>query len=297
MGFLLQSLDRLLPDPRPAVAFEIGDGILLGARCSGRRSARAIAQRELPKTGAVDPGAAKEALREAVGEIVAELGPVPSPHASVLLPDSGTRMMVLEFDRLPLRPQELRRAVEDRLGSSLPFDPGDARIAYRVQRAGDRNSVLVTAASAGRVRACERAFEEAGLLPGYVGLAAAAALNLVATGPMALLLRVGERALTMVAVERSAVRLVRRIAVPGPPGEDSEATLGEILADLYPTLAYIEENLGTPVTRLLLSGFGGLLPRALQAMRAEIAFPVDPLDGRKDGGLPVGEGLEGYVRG
>ena len=296
MRSLLQFLDRLLPDPQPALVFEIGDGELAGARRSGR-SIQALARRQLPADAEAGPGAAAEALRLAASEILAEIEPVPSPHAAILLPDTGTRMMVFEFDRLPLRSREVRRAVEERFANSLPCEPGDARIAYCAQGAGQSNSVLATAASASFVRACEEGLEAAGLLPGYVGLATVSTLSLVEPGPMAVLVKVGGEALTIVAVEHSVVRLVRRIALPGPFGPASGTGLDEILADLFPTLVYIEENLGTAVSRLLLSGFGDLLEPALEAMRSEFEFPVDPLVGSDSAGTTCGAGLAGYVHG
>ncbi len=296
MGLLLQSLDRLLPDPQASLVFEIGDGAVIGARRSGT-SVRAVAERRLPETDDEDSVTSVAPLHRAVSEILAELAPIPSPHVAVLLPDSATRIMVFEFEKLPLRTQELRRAVEERFGHSLPFDPNDVRIAFRAQGVDGRNSILATAASVEFVRMSEGAFEEAGLLPGYVGPSTTAALNLIEPGPMALLMKMGRASLTMVAVEHAAVRLVRRIAVADPFGTERDAALNEILADLFPTLVYIEENLGTSVSRLLLSGFGDLLGPARTRMESEFAFAVDPLLGSEDSGSPWGAGLMGYVHG
>ncbi len=296
MGFLLQSLDRVLPDPQPALVFEIGDGALLGARRSGA-SVRALAERRLADSDDGEPSAAAAAMTQAASEILTELEPIPSPHIAVLLPDSATRLSVFEFDKFPLRSQELRKAVEERFGHSLPFEPSDTQIAFRTQHIGSRDSVLATAASVGYVRACEAAFEEVGLLPGYVSLSTTAALNLIQPGPMALLMQLGRAALTMVAVEHSVVRLVRRIAIADTFEAEQGSALDEVLADLYPTLVYIEENLGTRVSRLFLSGFGSLLSPALGAMQAEFEFPVEPLLGADDTGAPWGAGLMGYVHG
>ncbi len=294
MRFLLQSLDRLLPDPQPTLVFEIGDGAVIGVRRSGS-SIHAFSERHLPPTEDGESSADTGALEWAVSEILADLEPISGPHVAVLLPDSAVRVMVFEFDKLPLRSLELRRAVEERFGHSLPFDRDDARIAFRTQSAGDRNSVLATAASGEHVRTTEAAFEKAGLLPGYVGPSTAAALNLIQPGPMALLMKRGRTALTMVAVEHSVVHLVRRIAVADTPEPEQDSALNEILADLFPTLVYIEENLGNRVSSLMLAGFEGPLGAALESMGTDFGFPVEPLLGDAGAVPPWGAGLMGYV--
>lgn len=297
MGILLQTLDRLMPDPQPALVFEIGDGILCGARRSGQ-SIEARTSRPLPlppdEALAGEPAAV---LESAVEEILPELAPLPSPHVAVLLPDHETRMAVFEFEKLPRRPQELRRSVEERFSHSLPFDARSARIAYRTQGGSRRPSVLATAASAAHVRQCESAFGAAGLLPGYVGLSTATVLNLIDAGPMTVLVKLGGEAMTLVAVEGGLVRLVRRIALAIPSEAEAEDAIGEILADLFPTIVYIEENLRTPVSRLLLCGFGELLGPALEIMRSELQTSVESLLDSSSGGEALAPGLLGYVHG
>lgn len=297
MGLLLQALDRLLPDPQPALVFEIGDGILCGARRSGQ-ALEARAFRPLPPPrGEVPEEERSDALQSAVKEILPELAPLPSPHVAVLLPDRETRMAVFEVEKLPRRPQELRRSVEERFRHSLPFDARSARIAFRAQGGPRRPSVLATAASAAHVRQWESAFEAAGLLPGYVGLSTAAVLNLIEAGPMTVLVKLGGGALTIIATEDGVVRLVRRIALAIRSDVEAEDAVGEILADLFPTIVYVEENLRAPVSRLLLCGFGELLGPALAIMRSELQIPVESLlDENGDGESPA-PGLLGYVHG
>ena len=292
MGFLLQALDRLLPDPQPALVFEIGDGTLLGVRREGR-TVQASAERPLPlpEEEDSDQGLAT-GLQPAVEEILQELDPLPSPHVAVLLPDYETRLAVFDLDKPPRLGQELRRSVEERFSNSLPFE---ARIAYRAQGSPRRPSVLATAASAPRVRQCESAFEAAGLIPGYVGLSTAAVLNLVDDGPMTVLVKVGREALTMVAIEDGVVRLVRRIALPTPAPAEAEDAVGEILADLFPTIVYIEENLRAPVSRLLLCGFGELLAPALAILQSEVQVSAESLLDEDAAGDSWGAGLLGYL--
>lgn len=297
MRFLMQAVNRLLPDPPPALVFELGDGFLLGARRSAQ-SIEASAERALPSgAGAASGPGPDPALVNAINGILRELAPLSSPQAAVLLPDREARLAVFDLDRMPRRARDLRRAVEERFGQSLPFSVRDAHIAYRTQGSARRPSVLAAAASARIVRRCEAAFEAAGLVPGHVGLATAAALNLIEAGPMTVLAKLGGGALTIVATEEGQVRLVRRIALAIPDAADPASAVDEILADLFPTIVYIGENLRTPVWRLLLCGFGDLLQPATEIMQSEVQVPVETLSGASRDGASMGAGLLGYVHG
>ena len=295
MGFLLQALDRILPDPPPPLVFEIGEKAVLGARRSGR-NVLGRAERNLPAPrNAEPPNGAPDGLGEAVKRLLGDLEPLPRPHAAVLLPDNRTRLAVFEFDRLPRRTGDLRHAVEERFRNSLPFGSESARIAFRVQEGPDPPSVLATAASAPFVRHCERAFEDAGLIPGFVGSASAASLNLVEDEGITVLLKLASESMTMAAVEDGVARLVRCIALPLDLDADTDQALREILADLYPTLAYIEESLGTAASLLRLAGQGDLFQVALEALPSELAIPVLPVREGAGTGRACDAGLTGYI--
>lgn len=295
MGFLLQALDRLLPDPPPRLVFEVGSATIAGVRRAGATVlARASRTLPAPANGSSDIG---DRLGGALQELLPDLAPLPSPQAALLLPDDETRLAVFEFAKLPRGSQELRHAVEERFRNSLPFDLGAARIAFQAQEGTQPPSVLAAAAPGPLVHSCEDAFEQVGLLPQYVGLSSAAALNLVSGPDMALLAKLGERALTMAAVHGGSVRLVRRIAFPdGLPAQDSDA-VREIAADLYPTLIYIAENLEQPVSKLLLCGFEETLALELEALSPELGCPVAPLLEAGADGQQEPAGLQGYLHG
>lgn len=295
MGFLLQALDRLLPDPLPALVFEVGEWTVVGARRDGQ-AILARAERDLPGLQSAEPpNDLPDGLTEAIPDLLGELEPLPSPHAAVLLPDHQTRLALFEFDKLPRKASDLRQAVERRFRNSLPFDPQFARIAFHVQESSDPPTVLATAASAPYVRRCEEAFEEAGLIPGYVGAASATALNLVKDQGTALLLKLAGESMTMAAIEDGTARLVRRIALPAKLATDTDQALREILSDLFPTLVYIEENLGTVVSLLRLAGRGELFRAAVAALPGELDIPVLPVQHGTGEGLTCDAGLLGYI--
>ena len=294
---LLQALDRLLPDPEPPLVIEIGDRAVAGARRSGR-AVLERAERPLPRADGAGAGdAATDGLGTAVRELLHALSPLPGPHAAVLLPDAETRLAVFEFDRLPRRSRELRSAVEERFRKSLPFAIRSARIAYRAQAGGRRPSVLASAAPADYVARCERACEEAGLVPGYVGAAAVAALNLVADAGTTLLVKLGMRTMTMAAVEDGAVLLVRRIALPPDFAARPDSAVREIVSDLFPTLVYMEENLGKAAAQVLVAAPGSILGPALELLPREIAASVGPLVRAERPAGNCDAGLMGYIHG
>ena len=295
MSPLLQALGRLFPDPPPQLVFEIGAGAVLGARRSGRRVlARAERGLEAPATDAA-PGDPPSGLAEAVADILDEIGPAPSQHVAVLLPDDSTRLALFDFDQLPGKASDLRSSVERRFRNRLPFDARSARIAYRLQGDAGSPSVLATAAPAPYIRNCERAFERSGLLPGFVGAASASALNLLVDDGTSVLLKLAEGSMTLAAVEDRTVRLVRSVSLPATREVGTEAALGEILADLFPTLAFIEESLGASVSCLRLAGRGVLFQAALDALPRELACPVLPVGEGDPEGTTCDAGLLGYI--
>ena len=294
---LLQALNRLWPDPQPALVFELGGGVLMGARRSGT-AVLARAERELPEADlASDQPQPPDGLQDAIQAVLGELRPVPSPHAAVLLPDEAVRLALFEFDSLPRRAQDLRNAVEERFRNSLPFDSRLARITFHTQHGDGRPSVFAAAVANEYVLRCESAFEAAGLCPGFVGSSCAAALNLVDDDAMTVLLKHGDQAMTITAVEGGTVRLLRRIALPDLRGADAAAGVQEVLADVFPTLVYIEENLGRAVEHLLVAGFGEIQPALVEALPDEAGSPARPLLGHPLASASCGAGLMGYVHG
>ena len=296
MGFLLQALDKVLPDPQPELVFEIGDGTVTGARRS-RSQVLTHAERPLPPGAKLGPEPAVDgldSLRDVVVDVVRDLGTVNTPHAALLLPDNLGRLAVFEFDRVPRRSNELRRAVEDRFRQSFAFDTRTARVACHLQPGSRPPSVLAVTLPAAAVLHCEQAFKAAGLIPDYVGSSTVASLRLIEDPGMVALLKISPGVMTMIAVEDGVVRLVRQIALAPTFGDNADKALEEILADLFPTLVYIGERLERPASRLLLTGLDGLLADAVDILPSEVGCPVTPLT---DGAAPDAVGLRGYIHG
>ncbi len=297
---MLQLLNKLLPDPPPPLVFEIGDGLLTGVRRTGS-TIEARARLELPleivevsslEVKIVDTAA----LAVLFEELLLELAPIPRPTAALLLPDAASKLAVLEFDSLPSKPQELRSLIEFRLKKTVPFDVRAARLSYQVQTSRRTPSVLVAATPGEAVWPFEELLREFGLHLGFISLSSASMLNLVSAREMTLVTKLSGSIMTMAAIDESAVRLVRSVESPRASDVELESSLSKFVADLYPTFVYIEDNLGSPVSRLLLAGFGELTDPAAGYFSEQLGCQVEAL--RSPNGILGADdsGIEGYLQ-
>jgi len=90
--------------------------------------------------------------------------------------------------------------------------------------------------------------------------------------------------LTLMVLKEGVLKLVRCLE------------LGDVAADLYPTFAYVEDQLGAKAERLVLCGFGPLTEEYQRQFQKDLQIPVEAL--RTHVGAP-GEGnagLLGYLK-
>ncbi len=126
---------------RPTLACEIAaDRVLAGrAADTGRMVAMASARELAPGTmvpdlmeaNLRDGTAVRQAIESALGGVGAR-----SRDVIAILPDTSVRVVLLDFETLPAKPDEAEAVVRFRLKKSLPFDPSDARISYHAQSTG-----------------------------------------------------------------------------------------------------------------------------------------------------------------
>ena len=127
----------------------------------------------------------------------------------------------------------------------------------------------------------EALFRNAGFHPGEVTTSALAALNLYDGEGLAVVAKLAGRSLTVMVLEGSALKLFRSVTLDEVTGE-------EILAVLHPTFAYVEDELGSPVRKLVLCGFPqGALP--------DFPCEVELLRSRLGAPAPFNAGLLGYM--
>lgn len=231
---------RWLDSPAPRVAIEIGaDAVLAGRVRAAERGALRFAQTAvlpLPEgtvtpapaaPNVLDPEGLAAALRQAL-ERVGGLG----RDVVLLLPDLAARVMLLDFEEIPRRADELAALIRFRLRKTLPFDADTAALSAQVLEAGGARSVLAVIADASRLAEYEAPLERAGaraarVLPaGLAAFMAARELN-----HATLLLRQEGHALTSAFAWDELPRLFR--VVPGAPAATYD--------DLYPSAAFFRD--------------------------------------------------------
>ncbi len=274
----------VLRDPPPEFAFEIAsDGIAM----SRTRGPSAVQYAPLPPE-CLAPSPVREnvlnpaAFAEAVRNLVPPSSGRGRRGAALILPDNSVRIAVLDFDSLPDKEAERRPLINFRLRKSVPFDIDAAALSYFPQ-AGKK--VIVVLAPAEIVAHYETPFRAAGLNPGLVTVSSLAMLDLLPAAGSLVLAHRSPGALTVLALSNGVVTIARSLEL----ADEGADPLDEISADIYPTLAYIEDQSGgARPEKMFLAGFGADAAASAQRLSLELDLPVEALDAPHPG-------LAGYL--
>ena len=284
MAKFLHRLAQLLHDPPPDFVFEITEAGIAYAK-SGAAPAFQPLEPDIVHVSPLSDNVAKpEALAEAVRRIVGQS--VRKRPAVLILPDYCARIAVLSFDQFPADPKEQASLVRFRMKKSVPFDVETAAVSYHAPASKGPTDVVVAVAALEIVARYEAAFRAANLHPGHVTTAAVTMSELNRAPGVSVIARRTGRLLTVVVMNGPSLKLVRTVEMASSDPE-------EVLAVLFPTLAYIEDEMATHPARILLCGFDedGRLPDWL----SELQIPAERLQSRF--GAPNGSnaGLLGYL--
>lgn len=284
MGSFLHKLAHLLQDPMPDFIFEVSESGIAYARPGTAPSFQPLEEGVLHVSPLSDNVLKPDALAEAVRGIVGHS--VRKRRAVLILPDYSARVAVLGFDQFPADPREQASLVRFRMKKSVPFDVETAAVSYHAQASKGPGDVVVAVAALEIVARYEAAFRAAGLQPGYITTGAVAMSELNKSADVSVMARRNGRLLTVVVMNGPLLKLVRTVELASSDPE-------EILALLFPTLAYIEDEMSTHPSRLLLCGFeeAGRIPEWV----SELQIPAERLQSRF--GVPNGTnaGLLGYL--
>jgi type IV pilus assembly protein PilM len=263
---------------RPRLACEITSEGVIAARASEKTSKLEVFTSRRFSEGTIAPGLNipnilnPEALRTALSGALGAVAGI-SKDVIVVLPDVAIRMMLLDFDSLPTKRDEVEPVLRFRLKKSLPFDVDHARLSYDVTRAN--GAVRVAAAVAPReiIDEYEKAFRDIGYEPGVVLPSSIAALGLVDGERPTLVLKVDPMNITITAVERQELRLVRTLDSPHG-GFFSAADLSEAV---LPSIVFFEDTFAAHIERIYVGGpapldeLGPLLHQQTGAQVQELA--------------------------
>ena len=289
----LTSLARILQDPPPAHIFEISEAGIAYARNdgSGRVEFRPLAP------DVVSPSPLRDNILspDAFADVIRALAPAAAGRkrgrAALILPDFVSRIAVLDFDTFPTDAHEQLSLVRFRMKKSVPFDVESAVVSFHAQSVPGtkRYEVVVGLAALEIVARYEAPFRFAGFHPGLVTISTIAALNLAPQSSF-VLARLSGRVLTVTVSEGPVLRLVRCIELP-------EVSSVEITNVLFPTFAYIEDQLTSRPSTLLMCGFGDLTEQYSREWQHELNLPVEPLQSRYGTPGANNAGLLGFLQG
>ena len=239
---------------RPRVACEISVERIVAARTDdGGTALEAATAAPLP-AGALAPGLQQANIAERAkmvpilrDSLAAVAGR--SRDICLIIPDATTRVMLLEFETLPEKPQDADAVVRFRLKKSLPFEVEQAAVSF--DRQGTSTPIRVVAAVTPRsvLDEYESLAREAGYNPDSVIPSTLAALGLADASHPTMIIKVEHGTTTFAIVDQEQLLLYRALENGGA------AVTGESLVDdVNTSLVYFEDRYGVGVDRVLVTG-------------------------------------------
>jgi type IV pilus assembly protein PilM len=277
----------LLKDTPPVCAFEVSPAGIAAAEISKppRISFAALAPDVISVSPLHDNVVRPDILLQQVRGLVPGDGSHKRRRAALILPDYAVRVTVLDFDSFPSDARQQNSLIRFRLkrsSAALGFFPQPRR------GGGKQLDVAVAVAPMEIVARYEAPFRLAGFHTGWVTTSALAALELVpATGLQVLAKRTG-RVLSLAVSDRGVLKLMRSIELADFSGE-------EVVDHLFPTLAYVEDQLAARPDALLLCGFGSAGEEFRLWLATELNIPTALLTSRLGEPGEFNAGLLGYL--
>ena len=239
---------------RPRIACEISAERVVAARVAdGGNNLDAATAANLPP-GLLTPGLQQAnvndrpklvpALRDVLTAVAGR-----SRDICLVLPDSTTRVMLLDFETLPDKRQDADAVVRFRLKKSLPFDVDQASLSFERQGTKDQIRVVAAVTPCSVLEEYESLVREAGYNPGTVLPSMLAALGLVDGSRPAMVIKVEHGTTTFAIVDQDQLLLYRSLDNGG-----STVTGESLVDDVNASLVYFEDRYGVNVERLLVTG-------------------------------------------
>lgn len=247
-----------MPDARktrPRIACEVGANRVVAARAAEHGSLVEVYSTRTLSAGAVAPGLAagnvvrSDELRLAISDVLAAVGGRTRDVIAVV-PDASVRVLLLDFDTLPERPQEAASIVRFRLRKSLPFDVDQAALSYQARRSSAGVRVVAAVAPSSVIQEYESAVHDAGYVPGVVLPSMLATLGIVDSLGPTMVVKVDGVSITVAIVEQDELRLFRTLENPA----GTRVTGAQIGAEIYPSVVFYEDTFGARIEGILVVG-------------------------------------------
>jgi type IV pilus assembly protein PilM len=294
---IFSQLLNFIEDPPPAYAFEISQAGIAWARRPQKKGQsmeiqfQAFAEEVL----AISPVKDNVLLPDAFQRLVLELAPPNGARrprgAALILPDYCARVALLDFESFPSQPAEQLSLVRFRLKKTMPFDLESAAVSFQVREKRDarKYEVLVTAAAMEIIARYEAPFRAAGLQPGFTTTSMLATMDLLPKDGLFMSAKLSGQTLTVAVCEGRYPRLLRCVELP-------ELSLREVMAVLYPTVAYAEDELPQRPTQLFAAGFGSAADTLRAECERELSLSVEPMRSRWGTPGENNAGLLGFLQ-
>ncbi len=204
------------------------------------------------------PGIVSDAIRSALGQVSAT-----SRDLTVVLPDSTTRIFILDFDTLPEKHSDVLQLLRFRIRRVVRFDVETAQVSYqRLPNRDGKCRALVAVIPGPILTEYEEAVCSAGYEPGAVLPSSLAALAALKTSEPLLVVSVADTSVTTSILDTHDILLYRTRQL----SEESALSYLDLQRDIAVAAAYFEDQLMSVPKALHYAGPGGA---------AELAGSVD----------------------
>lgn len=248
------------PSQRPNLACELTpDGVIAAAQNKPGESPTLAFAPLLPGAltpslsgpNLTNPAAVEAALGRALSEVSSR-----ARQATLIIPDVAVRVLLLDFDSLPEKPQEALPILRFRLKKLVPFDADHAMVSYQVMaRKPEEVRVLVAVIPDETLAEYEGVLRRVGYEPGAVLPSTLAATAAVSSLESSLIVNNSGNTVTTAIVNGEELLLHRTIDLPA----EEEVSMREIQRAVNVTIAYFEDTLHAPPVRILCTGQDGTI--------------------------------------
>lgn len=282
---------KQLTSPKPKVACEIGADRVIAARASASASSMEMySSRRLP-LGTLAPGLASpnvlqaESLRQAITGVLSTVAGN-SKDVIVVIPDASARVLLLDFETLPDKPEEAAAIIRFRVKKSLPFDVEHAALSYHLGSGAGMLKVVAALSPIGVVQEYEAAVRDSGYAPGVVIPSTLAALGLVDADRPTMVVKVDPNTASVAIVDGNDLILLRTL----DRSTNHDMSAQELANQIHPSMVFYEDTYSARIEQILLTGLANL-ENLNHSLQSEIGVSVASLESGKADGESLGEPL------
>ena len=249
---------------RPRLACEIAPDRVIAGRAADSRQALDLCSTSELAPGCVAPDLTENNVRrrdmlvDALGRTLEQAGGGRSRDVVAILPDAAVRVVLLDFETLPDKPEEAEGVVRFRLRKSLPFDVDKAAVAYHGQKTDTGVNVIAAVALRNVVEEYEAVFREAGFSPGVVLPSMIATLGGAPGEKGTLVIKVDAHTTSIAILDKGQLLLFRTLE-----NARGVSISGEQLAEeVYPSVVFFQDTYSTTIEEVYLAGISDVAAAA-----------------------------------